>query len=225
MGPFLYITDPAVLAIPIVECDEPLIDIRNTVELRYGPPPECELTKDDYTKMRQSVFERICLAQKELPRNWRFRLYEGFRSLRVQKMLFEQEQQRVIARLPHATSEQQFYETTRLVSPVLNFDGSINIPPHTTGAAIDIEILTNTGELLDMGMTAQDWVSVEPDLCLSHSPLVNKKIQANRQLLIDVMQAQGFVNYPTEWWHFSYGDRYWAWHHSQKEAIYGSAEC
>jgi hypothetical protein len=26
------------------------------------------------------------------------------------------------------------------------------------------------------------------------------------------MQAHGFVNYPTEWWHFSYGDRYWAYH-------------
>ena len=225
MTKFRYITDPAVLAIPIVDCHEPLIDIKNTVELQYGPPPECDLTKDDYTKMRLSVFERICLAQKELPRHWRFRLYEGFRSLRVQKMLFEQELQRVIARLPHATAEQQFYETTRLVSPVVNFDGSINIPPHNTGAAIDIEILTNTGELLDMGMTAKDWVSVAPDLCLSQSPLVEKHIQANRQLLIDVMQAQGFVNYPTEWWHFSYGDRYWALNHNQKEAIYGSAEC
>jgi len=38
------------------------------------------------------------------------------------------------------------------------------------------------------------------------------------------MQSQGFINYPTEWWHFSYGDRYWAYHQQASYAIYGSYE-
>lgn len=24
------------------------------------------------------------------------------------------------------------------------------------------------------------------------------------------MTTAGFISYPTEWWHYSYGDRYWA---------------
>lgn len=225
MKKFLYITDPSVLSIPIVECFDPLVDIKNSTDLLYGPPPECELTTNDYTKMRESVFRRLCEAQKELPRYWRFRVYEGFRSLTVQNMLFEQELKRVKTRYPDKSDEEQFYETTRLVSPVLNADGSSNIPAHNTGGAVDIEILTQEGELLDMGMTAKDWVSVDPELCLSECSLISNTAQSNRKLLIDIMASQGFINYPTEWWHFSYGDRYWARFQSHQQAIYGSADC
>ena len=35
------------------------------------------------------------------------------------------------------------------------------------------------------------------------------------------LQAVGFVNYPTEYWHWSYGDRYWAYQKGQPAAIYG----
>ena len=32
----------------------------------------------------------------------------------------------------------------------------------------------------------------------------------------------GFVNYPTEYWHWSYGDKYWAFIKKQPFAIYDS---
>jgi D-alanyl-D-alanine dipeptidase len=35
------------------------------------------------------------------------------------------------------------------------------------------------------------------------------------------MSTAGFLNYPTEWWHFSYGDRYWALDTGEQTAIYG----
>ena len=31
----------------------------------------------------------------------------------------------------------------------------------------------------------------------------------------------GFVNYPAEWWHFSYGDKMWAAYGNKKSAMYG----
>lgn len=220
----IYITDPKILAVPIVECGEPLVDIKNYSDLLYGPPPECELTVFHYTKMRESVFERLCAAQKELPKAWRFRLYEGFRTISVQKMLFDQEYERMRARFPDKNQDFLFQETTRLVSPVINCDGSSNIPAHNTGGAIDIEVLIGESELLDMGMTAKSWVLVDPDLCLTKSPLINPGVQHNRHFLCDLMQAYGFINYPTEWWHFSYGDRYWAYHKKMQQAIYGSAD-
>lgn len=224
MKGMVYITDARVLAVPIVECDEPLIDIKLRKEISYGPAPECEWTSQDYTQIRESVFEKLCQAQKELPKGWGFRLYEGYRRLKVQKMLFEQELKRVKLQYPHESDEKHFYETTRLVSPVVHLDGSRNIPAHNTGGAVDIEIIKDDGQLLDMGMAAKDWVVVHPDLCLSECPLIDKKLQHNRKLLIELMQAYGFVNYPTEWWHFSYGDRYWAFHQPIQQAIYGSAD-
>jgi D-alanyl-D-alanine dipeptidase len=37
------------------------------------------------------------------------------------------------------------------------------------------------------------------------------------------MRATGFVNYPTEWWHWSYGDRYWAYALGKRIAFFGAA--
>ncbi len=48
--------------------------------------------------------------------------------------------------------------------------------------------------------------------------------RAWRDRLAIVMSEAGFVNYPHEWWHFSYGDQYWAWRTGALAALYGSAE-
>jgi zinc D-Ala-D-Ala dipeptidase len=223
MRKIIYAADASILAVPIIECYEPLIDIKNFTALQYGTPPECELTKECYTKMRKSVFEKICQAQNELPKGWHFKLYEGFRSKKVQQMLFDHEFKRVTMRCPDVSCEKHFYETTRLVSPVINLDGSLNIPPHNTGGAIDIEIINDHGELINMGMAIKDWSHVEPELCLTDCQSINQEVKKNRKILLEAMQKYDFVNYPTEWWHFSYGDRYWAYH-KLTTAIYGSAD-
>lgn len=219
----VLITAPEVLAIPIQECGEPMIDIKQVDALSYGPPPETPETDPDYTRMRQAVFDKLLLAQQNLPAGLRFRLYEGYRSLRVQQMLFDNIYQQTRARMTGATEQEIFNEATRLVSPVINFDGSENVPAHNTGGAVDIQVIDSNGDSVDMGMTADDWCNVNPALCQTDSDLISPEAQQNRQMLLHVMQAQGFVNYPTEWWHFSYGDRYWAYHAKAQCAIYGSA--
>jgi D-alanyl-D-alanine dipeptidase len=42
-----------------------------------------------------------------------------------------------------------------------------------------------------------------------------------RRALLEAMTGAGFVNYPYEWWHYSFGDRYWAYVTGAQEAIYG----
>lgn len=41
------------------------------------------------------------------------------------------------------------------------------------------------------------------------------------ELLARVLRGAGLVNYPTEWWHWSYGDRYWALMTGAPAAVYG----
>ena len=36
-----------------------------------------------------------------------------------------------------------------------------------------------------------------------------------------MLAGQGLVNYPTEWWHWSFGDRYWALLTGARHALYG----
>lgn len=222
--PIVLITDEKVLRIPIKECSEPLVDIKNEQRLAYGPPPECELTKDDYTYLRKTVYEKLLKAQDDLPNGWRFRLYDGFRSLEVQEILFNDIYSKTKNRYPGASKEHIFRESTRLVSPVINSDGTVNIPAHNTGAAVDIEIIDKDGSLIDMGMTAADWRDVDPEYCLTACKLISPTAQLNRKQLYEIMTHHGFINYPTEWWHFSYGDRFWAYHTNAEYALYDSAD-
>ena len=43
----------------------------------------------------------------------------------------------------------------------------------------------------------------------------------HRDILGTAMDAAGFINYPAEWWHWSYGDRYCAFQTACELALYG----
>ena len=139
-------------------------------------------------------------------------------------MLFDQQYQKILQEFSDNERYEIFYETTRLALPVKNFNGAVNIPAHNTGAAIDVEIIAKDGELVDMGMAIKDWQKVNPDLCQTDCDLLDQDIRKNRKILHDVLVSYDFVNYPTEWWHFSYGDRYWAYITDKESTIYGSAD-
>jgi hypothetical protein len=57
--------------------------------------------------------------------------------------------------------------------------------------------------------------------CYFDAPLAGRHARANRELLAQVLRGAGLVNYPTEWWHWSYGDRYWALMTGATAAVYG----
>lgn len=52
--------------------------------------------------------------------------------------------------------------------------------------------------------------------------LLMQQISATMQLtiLVQSLQSVGFVNYFTEWCHWSYGDKYWAVVTGSNQAIY-----
>lgn len=211
-------------SVPIVDCGEPLVDIREQGGLLWGPPPESPETAPDYCWVRRGVYERLLRVQQGLPAGLFLRLYEGLRSARVQHMLFEQEKKRVAAAHPALAPREVHERATILIAPPVHFDGTPNIPPHSTGGAIDVELVDAGGRVIDFGMEAKDWVRVPSEFCETRHPNVHAAARRNRELLCEAMQAQGFANYVREWWHYSYGDRYWAWVTGAPEAIYGPVE-
>lgn len=86
---------------------------------------------------------------------------------------------------------------------------------HDTGAALDVALCDKNGNDLDFGSKYREKAS-------KHS---NEEQKKNRLHLVKIMKAQGFVNNPTQWWHFSYGDKTWALYKGKRYgAIYDSAE-
>lgn len=217
------IADPKVLAIPIHPSDEALVDIGKEGFLCYGPSPEIK-NNQDYTFMRKTVYEKIKEAQVLLPKGLRFCLYEGYRSLNLQKRLFETQYANVKKQHPHWTSTQLFNETTKLVSPAINQDGSANIPPHSTGGAVDLYLIDDRGKAVDMGIHPKDWMQdLGGQLSLTDSKRISALAREHRQLMSHALKEVGFVNYPTEYWHWSYGDKYWAYIQHQPYALYAIA--
>jgi zinc D-Ala-D-Ala dipeptidase len=218
----VLITDPRVLAVRVVDNREPMINLKDQQQIAFGPSPEIP-NNQDYTLMRKSVYEKLKQAQSLLPPHLHFCLYEGYRSLSLQKFLFEKRYEKVKSQHPDWSSDQIFIESTKLVSPVVNQDGSINIPPHSTGGAIDIYLVDDQGKYVDMGIHPKDWMSdSDGSLSKTASPVISATAQKNRQIMNHALSAVGFVNYPTEYWHWSYGDRYWAYEKKQPHAIYES---
>ena len=218
------LTDPAVLRIPIIENHEPLVELKDQKALAYGPSPEVS-NNQDYTKLRKSVYDKLIQAQALLPNGLRLCLYEGYRSLSLQKFLFEGRFSKVKSLHPDWSNKQLFNETLKLVSPIVNQDGSKNIPPHSTGGAIDVYLVNEAGQPVPMGIEVKDWMEDgDGSLSLSDSQKISAEARAYRKIMSDALEAVGFANYPHEYWHWSYGDRYWAHQTGHPAAIYGSIE-
>lgn len=71
---------------------------------------------------------------------------------------------------------------------------------HNRGAAVDIALADENGELLDMGGAFDDFTGI------SHynSENVSKIGRKNRKLLRSIMKKAGFTPLSSEWWHFDY---------------------
>lgn len=220
----ILIADPAVLAVPIQENQEPLVDLAKQKDIIYGPAP---LVPDNthYTKMRKTVYEKLQQAQAMLPEGLKFCLYEGYRSLDLQQKIFDERYNLLRKANPHWSHEQVFTESTKFVSPVVNIDGSKNIPPHSTGAAIDVYLVDQHGKVVDMGIHLDDtYQDLTGDYCKTDSQIIPEQAKKYREIMGAALQKVGFINYPTEYWHWSYGDRYWAHQTQQQHALYGPAE-
>jgi D-alanyl-D-alanine dipeptidase len=216
------IAAPEVIKIPVKENEEKLFDLKNQKIILWGASPEIP-NNQDYTFLRISVYQKLLRANKMLPKGIHFCIYEAYRSLELQNQLFQAQYQRVKQEYPNWTHPQLFTETTRLVSPVINLDGTKNITPHSTGGAIDIYLVDDNNQALDMGIHPKDWGSdKDGKLSATDSAFISEEAKKNRKLMLKILSKVGLVNYPTEYWHWSYGDKYWAFKTHKTNAIFNS---
>ncbi len=208
--------------IEIQESGEELIDLSVLNHSRIQPlkafNSKYQSTSPGYSKVRIGLYERLMQLLDQLPEDIGIAYFEGFRSLGTQQKYFDKKFNEVL--LTISDKDIAYKETCKCVSPYLN-----NTPVHCTGAAIDMTLYrTVNGEscLLDMGQFGTIFCpNIQEQTFSEHT---TKEQKLNRLLLLEAATQVGLVNYGYEWWHYSYGDRAWAYLKNENFAKYGLIE-
>lgn len=173
--------------------------------------------------VRKEMYERLVKAAGNLPDGYRFRIWDAWRPFALQHELFEKYSVDIIRdfHLEELPEEKRRAAICKFVSdPVPD----TKVPPaHTTGGAIDLTILDPEGRELPMGCGFDAFTDKTYAAYFEASEHVqgaeDEQIRENRRLLYYTMIDAGFTNLPSEWWHYDYGDRFWAYY-MRKPAIY-----
>ena len=197
----ILLSDPRVVAVPVVECGEPLVPL----DASFGPARAL---------VRASLATRLEVAAGLLPPGLGLRVVEGHRSLGDQQAIIAQYSAEVCAWHPGISAAELDRLTSRFVAPVA-------VAPHVAGAAVDLTLVDACGDPLDLGTPIDATPEQTQGRCFFDSERISADARANRDLLAEVLGVVGLVNYPTEWWHWSYGDRYWALITGAACALYG----
>jgi zinc D-Ala-D-Ala dipeptidase len=197
----ILLSDPQVSAVPVRESGEPL----QRLSAAYGPARAL---------VRAGLASRLARAQSLMPDGLSLKVVEGHRPAVLQQAIIDRYTAEVLASSPTLTGRELPDVVARFVSP-------LQVAPHVAGAAVDLTIVDGDGHELDLGTAIDATPEVSNGACYFNSPLISAEARANRSLLAAALHEAGLVNYPTEWWHWSFGDRYWALVVGSGYAIYG----
>ncbi len=212
-------SDPRLAAVPVRENGESLIDLAADDRFRVDTSRAfVNALSPSISKVRSSVAERLLVAERYLPTGIAILLREGHRPVSVQQFLFDRYSRKLQASQPNLSGEQLYQEVSKFVAPP-------SLAPHSTGGAVDVTLIELTsGQELDMGSPFNGDPVATQGATFTYAKNIKPVAVSNRRVLIDAMREAGFINYPTEWWHWSFGDRYWALLSAHAAAVYGSVE-
>ena len=209
----ILLSDPQVINIPVQDCGEPLAEIASVPQMALDPRERDEAGA--YGRVRTGVLERLRLASETLPDGVRFLVVEGHRSSTEQARRFALHEDR-LRRSGITDPAELRRRASAFVSPV-------EVAPHCAGAALDLTLADADGAELDMGGAVNGHRTGDEKYCPLNASGLSVRASHNRDVLARAMDSAGFINYPTEWWHWSYGDLYWALITKADSAIYGPA--
>jgi len=200
----ILLSDPRVSAVAVRDLGEPLVRLDPSLS------PTRQL-------VRRGLADRLAAAAAALPAGIGLLVVEGHRPVAAQQAIVASYSAVVRAAHPGASEPEVHRLTSRYVSPVA-------VAPHVAGAAVDLTLVDACGDELDLG-TPIDATPEESDgRCYFAADGIGADARAHRTLLATVLGGAGLVNYPTEWWHWSFGDRYWALTTGAAHALYGPVD-
>lgn len=219
----ILLADPRVAAIPVAQSSEPLVRLVTAGRLDVAPAgpvapvgPPLRVPGRAHALVRREVARRLLAAAQRLPPGLRLHVAEGYRPAALQRAWFEAYRAALLAGSPGLDPERGHELASRFIAPP-------EVAAHPSGAAVDVTLLGPDGRPLDMGTPIDASPEASGGACAFDAPGIGDEARRNRERLAACLRAAGFVNYPTEWWHWSYGDRYWALLTGRPAARYGPA--
>lgn len=197
----ILLSDARVAAVPVLDIDEPLV----VLDAGFGPAR---------ASVRYELAFRLESARAALPAGIGLRVVEGFRTAYRQREIIQRYAAELRAERPDVEETELHVLTSRFVAPLA-------VAPHVAGAAIDVTLVDESGAELDLGTPIDATPEESGGRCYFAAEGISREARANREVLARVLGREGLVNYPTEWWHYSYGDRYWALTTGASAALYG----
>jgi D-alanyl-D-alanine dipeptidase len=200
-GVTILLSDPRVSAVPLQDNGDPLV----ALDASFGP---------GRALVRRELAIRLADAQDLLPRGIRLLVVEGHRPVHEQRAIIARYSAEVCAAHRGISAAELHHLVSRFVAPV-------EVAPHVAGAAVDLTLVDADGDRLDLGTAIDATPEQSEGACYFAAAGISADARAHRRLLAAVLSQVGLVNYPTEWWHWSYGDKYWALAVGAPAAVYG----
>lgn len=174
-----------------------------------------DLNELDYSpiiKVRKKVLEKLNMADsllKEINPNYQLMVVYGYRTLEKQIKYFNEELKKY---------EKDYKNRLELYEYVHQKIAVPEVSGHPTGGAVDVVIYDmSKEEIIDFGTKVHNFDNFR---CYVYYSKIKEYQHNNRILLRKVMMKAGFAPYDGEWWHFSYGDREWAYYYNKKKYLY-----
>ncbi|MFJ9905536.1 M15 family metallopeptidase [Streptomyces sp. NPDC101152] len=214
MSEIILMSDARVAAVPVEENDEPLVDVRDTLLVDARKQEDAHGAQ---IYLRRGVLTRLRTAQALLPGGLQLLFVEGYRPPALQRRYVDRYADELRTAHPDWPADSVRTAASRYVSPP-------EIAPHSAGAAVDLTLADADGRELDLGTAMNASPEESEGACYTAAGNIGAEARANRAVLGAALSGAGLVNYPTEWWHWSYGDRYWALATGAPAAVYGPRE-
>lgn len=202
---------PEPLVIQEIENPVRLVEINAADHIFFNPRYTSVRTIRAYT------YDLLKQARRHLPKNCHFVIYEAYRLMSAQVELWNG----VVAKLSKQhplldVNSEEFIAMCDVFAANPYRQGS----GHQSGAAVDISLVDDNGTEYDMGGEVRGFDNTADFDC----PEISTEARRNREILREALAKVGMVNYPSEWWHYSFGDRLWARLTGSKLAIFGKLD-
>jgi D-alanyl-D-alanine dipeptidase len=168
------------------------------------------------TLLRQTVAEKLCAASRLLPEGVQFNVIEGWRAPHIQARMYRATWNWWRERRPTWSEATLRRVVNRFTAPT---DDPRVPPPHTTGAALDVMLVGAAGEPMDL---CAPYDPFDPRGFSFDATGLSPTARESRRMLREALETVGITNYPSEYWHWSYGDQGWAYRGNHLHALYGA---
>lgn len=193
------------------ECYDPLVDFLPHKHIIFN-----DETLEQPNLIRKKVLFKLYRIADRLPEGMNLLILQTYRSKSKMNEAWEKTINEITADNPGIGR----YEAIKLAK-FKTEDPKNSIGGHVTGGAVDVALCDDNGVMLDFGTKFHE----HNDKTETKNKYITKAQAKNRKTLVRIMRREGFINFPAEWWHFSYGDRAWAAYKGRRHGgIYGSAE-